>query len=71
MKIRRKRFVDFSPVEFLILRDKLGLGRYRKMRERDPQEREILLELALKKIEKIEKNDFIPLGKRRRMIRIP
>jgi len=59
-----KKFEDIRPVEFLLLREKLGLKRYKKTTKRDEEGRRILLELALKKIEEKEKDDFIPLGYR-------
>ena len=65
-----KKFEDISPVEFLLLRQKLGFGRYIKTVKRDEEERRILLELGLKKIEEKEKDDFIPLGYRRRKVKI-
>lgn len=70
MKTRIKKYEDVSPVEFLVLRDKLGLRRYRKTAKRDEEERRILLELGLKKIEEKEKDDFIPVGYRRRRLKI-
>ena len=70
MKARKKGYEDISSVEFLILRDALGLGRYRKSTKREKEERSILLDLALKKIEEKEKEDFIPLGKRRRRLKV-
>jgi vacuolar-type H+-ATPase subunit F/Vma7 len=70
MKKRVKKFEDTSPVEFLLLREKLGLKRYRKTTKRDEEKRKILLELASKKIEEKEKDDFIPLGYRRRKVKI-
>jgi hypothetical protein len=70
MKVRIKKYEDVSPVEFLVLRDKLGLRRYRKTAKRDEGERKILLNLGLKKIEEKEKDDFIPLGYRRRRLKI-
>lgn len=70
MKIKTKKFEDISPVEFLILRDTLGIKRYRKRNKRDTEERKILLELGLKKIEEKEKDDFIPVGYKRRKIKI-
>ena len=69
MNRRVKKFKEGSPVEFLLLREKLGIKRYRKVAKRDEQEREILLQLALKKMEEKEKDDFIPLGYRRRRVR--
>lgn len=70
MKIRRKKYEDISPVEFLVLRDKMGLKRYRKTFKRDEEERKILFELGIKKIEEKEKDDFILLGYRRRKVKI-
>jgi DNA-directed RNA polymerase subunit N (RpoN/RPB10) len=68
---RRKKFEDISPVEFLVLRDNLGLKRYRKSIKRDEEKRKILLDLGIKKIEEKEKNDFVLLGYRRRRLKIP
>lgn len=70
MKVRIKKYEDISPVEFLVLRDSLGLRRYRKSTKRDDEERKILLNLGLKKIEEKEKDDFIPVGYRRRRLKI-
>jgi hypothetical protein len=71
MKVRRKKFEEASPIDSLLLREKLGIKRYRKQVKRDTEEREILLDLAIKKIEEKEKDDFIPIGNRRRKIKIP
>jgi hypothetical protein len=70
MKKRVKKYEETSPVEFLLMREKLGLKRYRKTAKRDEEKRKILLELGLKKIEEKEKDDFIPLGYRRRKVKI-
>lgn len=70
MKQRVKKYEETSPVEFLLLREKLGLKRYRKTTKRDEEKRKILLELGLKKIEEKEKDDFIPLGYRKRKVKI-
>jgi len=35
MKVRMKKYEEVSPVEFLLLRDRLGLRRYRKSIKRD------------------------------------
>ncbi len=70
MKKRVKNYEETSPVEFLLLREKLGLKRYRKTTKRDEEKRRILLELALKKIEEKEKDDFLLLGYRRRKVKI-
>jgi hypothetical protein len=58
-----------SPVEMLLLRDRLGLRRYRKTAPRDPEKRTLLLELALKRIEKIERGNYTLIGLRRRRVR--
>jgi len=70
MKKRIIKFEDISPVEFLLLRQKLGFGRYIETVKRDEEERRILLNLGLKKIEEKEKDDFILLGYRRRKVKI-
>jgi len=58
-----------TPVtDFLLARDERGLGKYRKRMKRDPDERAILLDLALRKIEKAERKNFILLGFRRRRV---
>ncbi|MCX6373372.1 MAG: hypothetical protein NTX16_09895 [Actinobacteria bacterium] len=41
-----------SATEMLLLRDRLGLRRSKKTAKRDPEKKELFLELALKKIEK-------------------
>ena len=70
MKRRLKKFEEGSPVEFLLLREQLGMKRYRKGSKRDEEKRKILLELGLKRIEEKEKDDFIPLGYRRRKVNL-
>ena len=60
-----------SPLEMLLLRDRMGLGRYRKTAQRDPEKRKLLLELALKRITKAELSDYIPVGFRRRRVLFP
>lgn len=70
MKTRTKKYEDVSPLEVLILRDGMGLRRYRKTIKRDEEKRKILLELGLKKMEEKEKGDFIPVGDRRRKVKI-
>jgi hypothetical protein len=68
MNLTRQRA---SSVEMLLLRDRLGLRRYRKTAARDPEKRKLLLELALKRIAKAELADFIPVGFRKRRVRFP
>lgn len=69
MNRRLKKFEEGSPVEFLLLREQLGMKRYRKGSKRDEEKRKILLELGLKRIEEKEKDDFILLGYRKRKVK--
>ena len=57
-----------SSVEMLLLRDRLGLRRFRKTAARDPDKRKLLLEMALGRIEKAERDNFIPTGSRKRRV---
>ncbi|MBI4680559.1 MAG: hypothetical protein HY753_04970 [Nitrospirae bacterium] len=70
MKLRTKKYKDMSPVDFLVLKDRLGFRKYRKRIKRDKEEREILIDLGLKKMKEEEKNNFIPVGDRRRRLKI-
>ena len=70
MKRIVRRYEEQSPLEVLLLREKLGLKRYRKTLGRDEEKKQILLQLGLKKIEESEKNDFLPLGFKRRKVNI-
>jgi hypothetical protein len=70
VKARKKKYEEISPVDFLLLREKLGIRRYRKNVKRDEEERKILLDLGLKKIEEKEKDDFISTGYRKRKVKI-
>jgi hypothetical protein len=70
MKKRVKPYKEKSPIPFLLLREQLGMKRYRKHRKRDEEKRKILLELGLKKMAEQEKDDFIPVGFRRRRVKI-
>jgi len=60
-----------SSSEMLLLRDRLGLRRYRKTTQRDPEKRKLLLDLALKRIEKAERDNFVLIGLRKRRVRFP
>jgi single-stranded DNA-specific DHH superfamily exonuclease len=57
-----------SSVEMLLLRDRLGYRRYRKTAKRDPEKRQLILELALKRIEKAERDNYTLIGPRRRKV---
>ena len=70
MRRRIKEFEEQSPLDPLLLREKLGLKRYRKTLGRDEEKKQILLRLGLKKIEEREKDDFLPIGFRRRKVNI-
>ena len=70
MKRRVRKYEEQSPLELLLLREKLGLKRYRKTLGRDEEKKQILLQLGLKKIEESEKKDFLPLGFKRRRVNI-
>ncbi len=54
MKLRMKKYEEISPAEFLLLRERLGMGKYRKQLKREEEKRGILLELGLKKSRKRE-----------------
>jgi len=70
VKARKRKYEEISPVDFLLLREKLGIRRFRKNVKRDEEERKILLDLGLKKIEEKEKDDFISTGYRKRKVKI-
>ena len=70
MKRIVRRYEEQSPLEVLLLRETLGLKKYRKTLGRDEEKKQILLQLGLKKIEESEKNDFLPLGFKRRKVNI-
>ncbi len=70
MKEKKRKYEDRSAVEFLLLRDKLGFKRYRKQKERDEEERQILIDLGLKKIKEKEDKDFILIDYKRRKLKI-
>lgn len=55
----------------LLLRDRLGLRKFKKTAKRDPEKKELLLQLALKKIERAERDNFIQVGFRKRRVRFP
>ena len=64
---RRRKIASSS--EMLVLRDRLGLRKHRKSAKRDPEKRKLLLDMALKRIEKAELDNFLPLGFRKRRFR--
>jgi hypothetical protein len=58
-----------SAADMRLLRERLGLAKYRKTSPRDPAKKDILLELALRKIRKAEIGNFIPVGFRKRRVK--
>ncbi len=68
MITRERKFGKASTTDFLLIRERLGLQKYRKTSKRDPDKNEMLLELALKKIEKAERSNFISVGYRKRKV---
>jgi len=70
MKIRKTKYEEVSPLEFLSLREKLGIGRYKKTRIRDIAKKKLLRDLALKKMDQAEKDDYILIGERKRRLKI-
>jgi len=68
MKQRIRKYEDISTADFLVQRDALGLKRYKKKTKRDPEERQILLAIGLKKIKEREESDFIVVGYRKRRL---
>jgi hypothetical protein len=70
MRKRISVFKDASPIEVLLLRDRLGFDRYRKQRKRNPEERKILIDLGLQKIDREERENYIVLDYRKRRVKI-
>ncbi len=70
MRVKRKKFQEVSPLEFLLLREELGLNRFRKVKKREPEKREVLIELALERMKKKEENDYQVIGERRRRLKL-
>ncbi len=70
MREKRRKYQDRSAVDFLLLRDKLGLIRYRKQMKSYEEERRILIDLGLKKIQEREEKDFILIKYKRRRLEI-
>ncbi len=70
MRVKRRKFEEVSPLEFLLLREELGLKRFRKVKKREPEKREVLIELALERMKKKEENDYQVIGERRRRLKL-
>ena len=71
MRERRKKYEEGGGVDVLLLRDRLGVGRFRKTRGRSAGKRELLLDLWLRTMEEREKDDYLPLGPRKRRLKLP
>jgi hypothetical protein len=67
---RVEPFRELSATPFLLRRQACGFGRYMKTAPRDPEKWRILLRLYLNIIAKRERDDYIPLGPRRRRVKI-
>jgi hypothetical protein len=70
VKQRIRKYRDISAIDFLLQRDACGFKRYRKTAKRDPEKKEILLELGYKKIKEQEENNFVSIGYRKRRLKI-
>lgn len=68
MITRKKKFRKDSTTDFLLIRERLGFQKYRKTSKRDPDKNKMLLELALKKIKKAERSNYISVGYRKRRV---
>jgi len=71
MSATRRARKPASSVEMLLLRDRFGYRRYRKTAKRDPEKRQLLLALALKRIEKAERGNYKLIGPRKRKVTFP
>jgi hypothetical protein len=69
MKPRIKR-MQKNHSEFFLLRKQLGIGKFQMGSKKYEEKKKILIELALKKIEEKEKDDFIVVGYRRRKVTV-
>ena len=63
---RRRVFEEKSPIDTVLLRQKLGFGRYIKTEEHDPEKRRLLLEMMLEKAKQVDRKCFVKIGERRR-----
>jgi hypothetical protein len=58
MKPRIKKYGEGSPVEFLLLREQLGMRRYRKRSKRDEEKRKILFKAVAGHRDENDRNDI-------------
>lgn len=70
MAKRTRKYEEINPIEILLLRESLGLNKFIKRGKRDRLKKEILLRIALKKIEESEKDNFVKIGERIRKVKI-
>ena len=68
MRTGRRPYSEESAAKMLVDRERLGLGRYLKVAERDPEKRRVLMELALEKMSAAERTDDRQVGFRRRRL---
>jgi hypothetical protein len=67
---RKSKFQETPSAEILLLRERLGMGKYRKTRPRDEEKTRMLIRLALIRMEESEKTDFIKIGNRKRRLKM-
>ena len=67
---RRRQFVEISPIEQVLLRQKLDIGHYHKSKSRNPEKHHILLQLALEKARQADHDFFEKVGVRRRRVNL-
>lgn len=67
---RRRVFTETSPIDQVLLRQRLGFGHYHKCLPRDPEKRRILIELAFDKARQIDHDSYEKIGARRRRVSI-
>ena len=68
MRTCRRPYSEEPAAITLLDRERLGLGRYLKVAERDPEKRRVLIELALEKMREAERTDYRQVGFRRRRL---
>jgi len=68
---RRRRYTEVSTIDIVLLREKLGFGKYVKTRERDPEKSRLLLELMIEKARRVDRECFVKIGERRRRMILP
>jgi len=71
MRADRKRiYEEKAAIATRLERERLGIGKYVKRAPRDPDKREILLNLAAERVRRAEEGDYLRVGFRRRKLRL-